>query len=62
MPSSTPSSEYVLVRVKLRQPVATALKTAAEEETRRTGRYVYVSNLIREALRDYLRDRGDATS
>jgi Arc/MetJ-type ribon-helix-helix transcriptional regulator len=55
---STPASDYVLVRVKLRQPVADALKTAADEETKRTGRYVYVSNLVREALRDYLKGRG----
>lgn len=58
MPNIDPSStDYVLVRVKLRQHVANALKAAAEEETRRTGRYVYVSNLVREALRDYLRAR-----
>lgn len=57
MPNSSAPSDYVLVRVKLRQPVATALKTAAEEETKRTGRYVYVSNIVREALRDYLNGR-----
>ena len=57
MPNIDPTSDYVLVRVKLRQHVASALKAAADEETRRTGRYVYVSNLVREALRDYLRAR-----
>jgi Arc/MetJ-type ribon-helix-helix transcriptional regulator len=60
MPNIDPSSpDYVLVRVKLRHHVASALKEAAEAETRRTGRYVYVSNLVREALRDYLRSRSD---
>jgi Arc/MetJ-type ribon-helix-helix transcriptional regulator len=58
MPNIDPAStEYVLIRVKLRHHVANALKTAAAEETRRTGRFVYVSNLVREALRDYLRAR-----
>jgi hypothetical protein len=57
MPNSSAPSDYVLVRVKLRQPVATALKAAADEETKRTGRYVYVSNIVREALRDYLNGR-----
>jgi hypothetical protein len=57
MPNIDPSSDYVLVRVKLRQHVASALKTAADEETKRTGRYVYVSNIVREALRDYLKAR-----
>jgi len=62
MPNIDPSSpDYVLVRVKLRQHVASALKEAAEEETKRTGRYVYVSNLVREALRDYLRSRSEPT-
>lgn len=48
------TTDYVLVRVKLRQDVATALKSVAQRETKRTGRYVYVSNIVREALRDYL--------
>jgi hypothetical protein len=48
---------YILVRVKLKSVVVEALKAAAREETERTGRFVYVSNLIREALRDWLRAR-----
>lgn len=55
------TSDYVLVRVKLRQSVAEALKDTAKAETQRTGRYVYVSNLVREALRDYLTEK-DALS
>lgn len=51
------TTSYVLVRVKLRQEVATAFKDMAQRETERTGRYVYVSNLVREALRDYLSQR-----
>lgn len=51
------TTDYVLVRVKLRQEVATAFKSLAQRETERTGRYVYVSNLVREALRDYLQTR-----
>jgi hypothetical protein len=55
MPNIDRSSDYVLVRVKLRQHVADTLKSVAQQETQRTGRYVYVSNLVREALRDYLK-------
>jgi Arc/MetJ-type ribon-helix-helix transcriptional regulator len=52
MPRSTDS--YVLVRVKLKSSVVEELKSVADAETDRTGRYVYVSNLIREALREWL--------
>lgn len=51
------TTSYVLVRVKLREEVALGLKDLAQRETERTGRYVYVSNLVREALRDYLSER-----
>lgn len=51
------TTNYVLVRVKLREEVAAAFKDMAQRETERTGRYVYVSNLVREALRDYLLQR-----
>jgi len=57
-----PADSYVLIRVKLRGSVVDALKEAAEEETERSGRYVYVSNLIREALREWLRARGTRIS
>jgi len=57
MPNIDPTSDYVLVRVKLRQHVADTLKTVAQQETQRTGRYVYVSNIVREALRDYLKTK-----
>ena len=53
-----PTDSYVLIRVKLRGSVVEALKDAAEDETERSGRFVYVSNLIREALREWLRARG----
>jgi hypothetical protein len=62
MPNVSPFSDYVLVRVKLRQDVAAELKHAAQTETERTGRYVYVSNLVREALREYLKARGSPVS
>jgi len=62
MPNITPFSDYVLVRVKLKQDVAAAMKNAAQSETARTGRYVYVSNLVREALKEYLRARGTTLS
>lgn len=62
MPNVSPFSDYVLVRVKLRQDVAAELKNAAQSETERTGRYVYVSNLVREALREYLKARGSSVS
>ena len=51
------TDSYILVRVKLKSQIVEALKDAAHDETRRTGRYVYVSNLIREALREWLRAR-----
>ena len=51
------TDSYILVRVKLKSQVVEALKDVANDETRRTGRYVYVSNLIREALREWLRAR-----
>lgn len=51
------TDSYVLVRVKLKSSVVEELKTVAEEETQRTRRFVYVSNLIREALREWLRAR-----
>ena len=51
------TDSYILVRVKLKSQIVDALKDAANDETRRTGRYVYVSNLIREALREWLRAR-----
>lgn len=51
------TDSYILVRVKLKGAVVEALKAAAAEETKRTGRFVYVSNLIREALREWLRGR-----
>lgn len=62
MPNITPFSDYVLVRVKLKQDVAVAMKAAAQSETTRTGRYVYVSNLVREALREFLKARGTTLS
>ena len=51
------SDSYVLVRVKLKSTMVEELKTVAEDETQRTKRFVYVSNLIREALREWLRTR-----
>lgn len=51
------SDSYVLVRVKLKSTMVQELKDAAADETARTKRFVYVSNLIREALRDWLRRR-----
>jgi len=49
-----PDEGWVVVKVKLRPAIADALKTEATRESETLHRQVYVSDLIRDAIRAFM--------
>lgn len=48
-----PKDDWVTVKLRLRPHVVDAIQQAAEKESQNTGRRVYATDLLRDALKAY---------